>query len=58
VLTDDEMRAFWNLSALSPGIQAALRLQLLLAQRIGEVVGMRCDEIDTASRLWTLPLRR
>ena len=58
VLTDDEIRAFWNLSALSPRIQAALRLQLLLAQRIGEVVGMRWDEIDTASRLWTLPAER
>ncbi|MEE4144746.1 MAG: tyrosine-type recombinase/integrase [Halieaceae bacterium] len=58
VLTDDEIRAFWNLSGLSPRMKAALRLQLLLGQRIGEVVGMRWDELDTTARLWTLPAER
>ena len=58
VLTDDEIRTFWNLSGLSPRMKAALRLQLLLGQRIGEVVGMRWNELDTTARLWTLPAER
>ena len=58
VLTDDEIRALWNLPGLSSKMLAALRLQLLLAQRIGEIVGMRWDEIDTTAKLWTLPAER
>ena len=58
VLSDDEIHTFWNLAGLSPRIKAALRLQLLLGQRVGEVVGMRWDELDTTARLWTLPAER
>jgi integrase len=58
VLTDEEIRQFWTLPGLSARMQAALRLQLLLAQRIGEVVGMRWSEIDDGNRLWTLPAER
>ncbi len=58
VLTDDEIRALWNLPGLSPKMRAALQLQILLGARIGEIAGMRWDEIDTTARLWTLPAER
>ncbi len=58
VLTDNEIRVFWALPGLSSKMQSALRLQLLLAQRIGEIAGMRWSEIDTGNRLWTLPAER
>lgn len=58
VLTDDEIRAFWNLPGLSFRVQQALRLQLILGQRVGEIVGMRWSELDLQARLWTLPADR
>ncbi len=59
VLSDDEIRAFWNnvegcgmnrLSAL------ALKLVLLTAQRPGEVAAMHWSEIDGDT--WTIPASR
>jgi integrase len=58
VLSDDEIRSFWRLSTLSHRMRALLRLQLLLAQRVGEVAGMRWSEVDFAARTWTLPAER
>lgn len=57
VLSNDEIRLLWTLS-LSPKMLAALKLQLLLAQRIGEIVGMRWSEIDLPGKVWTLPAAR
>ncbi len=57
VLSDDEIRTFWRLP-LSSRMLGALKLQLLLGQRIGEVLGMCWDEIDLQTRLWTLPAQR
>jgi integrase len=54
VLTDSEIDAFWNHLELSPAIHAALKLELLLAQRIGEILGMRWDELDLEKKVWTL----
>lgn len=54
VLTDPEIADFWNRFDISPCIHVALKLELLLAQRIGEILGMRWDEVDLEERLWTL----
>ena len=54
VLSESEIAAFWNELDLSPPIHTALKLELLLAQRIGEVLGMRWDELDLDKKLWTL----
>lgn len=58
VLSDEELRVFWTLPGLSPRVLAALRLQLVLGQRVGEIVGMRWSELDIQARLWTLPAAR
>jgi integrase len=58
VLTDDEICDFWNLTRLSPRFHIALKLQLLTGQRIGEVVGLKWEEIDFDSGTWTLPAAR
>jgi integrase len=61
-LTDDELRALWQAlndpENLTPQIRDALRLQLLLALRIGEAVGAAKTEIDLEKRLWTIPAHR
>jgi integrase len=54
VLSNTEIYAFWNDLDLSPPMYTALKLQLLLGQRIGEVLGMRWDELDFDQNLWTL----
>jgi integrase len=54
VLSDSEIKIFWNDLQLSPQIHTALKLELLLAQRIGEILGMRWDELDFEQNIWTL----
>ena len=59
VLTDDEIRAIWNSEALTkPARQEIIRLLFLTGQRIGEVAGMRAEEIDFKARTWTIPPER
>jgi integrase len=62
VLSDDEIRALWNglpdVLARSKAAQRIVRLCLATAQRIGEVAGMRCDELDLRAATWSLPGRR
>jgi integrase len=41
--------------ARSPGCQRIIKLCLLTAQRVGEVAGMRWDELDLSQGLWSLP---
>lgn len=58
VLSDAELRTFWNGLAdagLDEQDQAALKLQLLTATRIGEVVGASWREIDEGRAEWLLP---
>jgi integrase len=56
VLTDAELRAFWQGLDAQPGRAAdALRLRLLLGQRGAETAGMLWAEINDAARLWELP---
>lgn len=54
VLTSDEITTFWNHLDLSLPIHTALKLELLLAQRIGEILGMRWDELNLDESIWTL----
>jgi integrase len=59
VLDDDELRALWTeTEALGSPFGPALQLLILTGQRLGEVAGMRWDELDTAARLWSLPKER
>jgi len=60
VLTDDELRTLWNgISAPIEGIRTAmldaLRLQLLTAQRIGEVLALKWTDIDRDDQTWLVP---
>lgn len=59
VLKVDEIRLLWPwFENLPPRVCEALRLQLSLGARIGEVAGMLPNEIDRDEWLWTLPIRR
>ena len=42
-------------AGMSEEVRLALRLQLLTAQRCGEVMGLRWDEIDLDASWWTIP---
>jgi integrase len=54
VLTEDEIRAFWSACDAEPGIIGeAFRLMLVTAQRRGEVLSMRWQDIDET--WWTIP---
>lgn len=58
-LEDDEIRVLWNglpeTLARSKSCQRIIKLCLVTAQRVGEVAGMRIDEIDLKARAWNLP---
>jgi integrase len=59
VLEADEIRLLWFwLETLSPAVADALRIQLLIGARIGEIVGMTTKEIDRDRWVWTLPAAR
>jgi integrase len=53
VLTADEIRAVWKAFD-----EPALKLLLLLGQRRNEIAGMRWNEIDFDSGIWTIPAER
>jgi integrase len=59
VLGDDEIKNLWNdlpkTLAKSKSCQRIIRLCLVTAQRVGEVSGMRRDELDLTRREWRLP---
>jgi integrase len=60
VLADDELRTLWNgLSAPIEGIRTAmldaLRVQLLTAQRIGEILAMQWRDVDRHAETWLVP---
>ena len=59
VLTDDELRRFWQATAdMVPAYRDALRLVLLTGQRPGEVIGIRAEEVDIAKAVWRIPAAR
>jgi integrase len=58
VLTPEEIRTLWHgleSAKMAEGSKLALKLQLVTAQRKGEVVSAAWDEIDTAEGWWTIP---
>jgi len=61
VLSDAEIKTLWD-GLPSTGVplstQLALKLQLVTAQRIGEVVGATWSEIDRAKHEWLIPGER
>jgi integrase len=63
VLNEDEIRALWGAckrwrdgANLHPK-SAAILMALLTGQRIGEIIGLHCDEV-AADGLWRLPAAR
>lgn len=58
-LSDDEIRTLWHVmpTALSrsKSCQRIVKLCLITGQRVGEVSGMRRDEIDLERKIWSLP---
>jgi integrase len=60
VLTDDELRTLWKglgepQEGIRPGMLAAMKVQLLTAQRAGEVLAMRWADIDRNGQSWLIP---
>jgi integrase len=59
VLTNEEIATVWNglpaSLAKSKACQRIIKLCLVTAQRVGEVSGMRIDELDLVKGTWTLP---
>jgi integrase len=61
VLTDDEIRRFWNATeAIGEPFGSVMKLLLLTGARLNEVAGMRRDEIDTheGKEVWRIPAAR
>ncbi len=58
ILTDDEIKVFWQATSILPPFGSFYRLLLLTAQRREEVGAMRWSEIDTKVRTWTIPKER
>jgi integrase len=61
VLTDTEIGVFWKWlpqSGLRVEYVLALQLQMAIGARIGEIAGMRVEEFDRTTWLWTLPASR
>jgi integrase len=57
LLSMDEIRRFWQCLPLTPMreiTRLALKLQLATAQRSGEVVNARWDEMDLHTQWWTI----
>jgi integrase len=61
VLSPDELRTFWNglnEASMSAASRIALKLLLVTAQRKGEVISARWEDIDIAGAWWTIPAER
>jgi len=61
ILTPDEIREVWAASDLGDAhksIHRILRLCLVAGQRVGEIAGMRRNELNLDQRLWTIPAER
>lgn len=58
VLYEEEIRTFWNEVSqigVSPQVQLALKLQLVTAQRIGEIAKARWEYFNLEKGIWTIP---
>ncbi|MGC9954823.1 MAG: tyrosine-type recombinase/integrase [Rhizomicrobium sp.] len=58
-LSDDEIRHLWHILpdalAQSKACQRIVKLCLITGQRVGEIAGMRADELNLKNKLWSLP---
>jgi integrase len=58
-LSEAEVRRFWAATEEQGGdFRDVFRLQLVTAQRRGEVLGMRWREVDLDAMTWTIPAER
>ncbi len=61
VLSPDEIRTFWtglDDAPMSETLRLALKLQLVTAQRKGEIIGAAQVEFDLEEGAWTIPAER
>ena len=59
VLTEDDVRCFWSaLDNESAVMRAVMKLRLLTAQRGGELLTMRWENVELGARWWTIPAER
>lgn len=61
VLSTEEIKNFWHRlkgTRITEGIRLALKLQLVTAQRKGEVVSAEWAEIDLQEKWWTIPAEK
>lgn len=57
-LTADEIKSFWRAMEIAPmsaATKIALKLQLVTAQRKGEILGAEWSEINLDTRWWVIP---
>jgi integrase len=58
-LSSDEIRKLWEVLESQPKhVAHASRLQLLTAQRGGEILSMRWEDVDFTTGWWTIPAAR
>jgi integrase len=60
-LTADEIKIFWHRldnAPMSELTKLALKLQLVTAQRKGEIVSSEWNEIDLVTGIWTIPAKK
>jgi integrase len=60
VLSDDELKTLWNgladpIEGVRKAMRDALRIQLLTAQRVGEVLAMQWRDVDREAHTWLVP---
>ncbi len=61
VLSADDIRTLWNGldgAAMTPAIKLVLKLQLVTAQRKGEIVGAALSEFNLEEEAWDIPAER
>jgi integrase len=61
VLSAEEIKTFWhglNGTRITEGIRLALKLQLVSAQRKGEVISAEWAEIDLQEKWWMIPAEK
>ena len=56
VLSDDEIRQLWERAGeLGSECERIVKLSLVTAQRLGEIVGIQRAEVDPVRRTWNIP---
>jgi integrase len=61
VLSAEEVRTFWtglDKAPMTKAVRTALRLELVTAQRKGEIAGARRNEFDLDKGVWEIPASR